>query len=162
WFLILALVTGLTACAAAQAPATGSDSNGETSSAGEVSGAETEWKGEIPIGVLFSRDGAWGTYGAKSFRAIDFAIEDVNAAGGINGYRLVAKVYDNHAQIEQVAAIVRKMALEDRVVAMIGPNTSGEGEVAFPIAAQLGLPVVSTSTAKGGMMGTGQDANGKQ
>ncbi|MBI3964598.1 MAG: ABC transporter substrate-binding protein [Chloroflexi bacterium] len=46
-------------------------------------------KGDLKIGVLFSKEGAWGSYGAKSFRAIDAAIADANEAGGVNGYKLV-------------------------------------------------------------------------
>ncbi|MBI3964597.1 MAG: ABC transporter substrate-binding protein [Chloroflexi bacterium] len=57
--------------------------------------------------------------------------------------------------------MIRKLALEDKVLAIIGPNTSGEGEVAFPVVAQLGVPLVSTSTAKGGIMKLGL-ADGKQ
>ena len=117
--------------------------------------ATPAFKGDIPLGVLYTKDGVWGSYGVRAFRAIDIAVQDVNAAGGINGYRLAPKIYDNHGELAEVASLVRKMALEDRVVAMVGPNSSGEAEVAFPVAAATGVPVLATSTAKGGIMKLG-------
>lgn len=117
--------------------------------------AGPSFKGDIKIGTLYSKEGVWGSYGAKALRAIDLAVTDVNNDGGINGYRLAPRAYDNNARLDQVPALIRKMALDDKVLVIVGPNTSGEGEVAFPIAAQALTPILATSTAKGGIMRLG-------
>jgi len=107
---------------------------------------------EIKIGVVLSVDGPWGSYGKKAFRGVRLAAEDVNKAGGINGMMIKLVEYDNHANAREVPNIIRRLATSDNVVAIIGPFTSGEGEVGFPVANQLKVPIVAPATAKGGIM----------
>jgi branched-chain amino acid transport system substrate-binding protein len=60
--------------------------------------------------------------------------------------------YDNRANPGELPNIVRQLATVDNVLAIIGPNTSGEAEIVFPIANQLKVPVLGTSVAKGGIL----------
>ena len=107
---------------------------------------------ELKIGVIYTVDGAWGSYGQKSFRGIRAAAEDLNAKGGINGMKVRLVEYDNRANPNELPNIVRRLATVDNVLAIIGPNTSGEAEIVFPIANQLKVPVLGTSVAKGGIL----------
>jgi branched-chain amino acid transport system substrate-binding protein len=107
---------------------------------------------ELKIGVIYTVDGAWGSYGQKSFRGARAAAEDLNAKGGVNGMKIQLVEYDNRANPNELPNIVRRLATVDNVLAIIGPNTSGEAEIVFPIANQLKVPVLGTSVAKGGIM----------
>ena len=107
---------------------------------------------ELKIGVIYTVDGAWGSYGQKSFRGIRAAAEDLNAKGGVNGMKVRLIEYDNRANPNELPNIVRRLATVDNVLAIIGPNTSGEAEIVFPIANQLKVPVLGTSVAKGGIL----------
>lgn len=107
---------------------------------------------EIKIGVIYTVDGVWGSYGQKSFRGIRAAAEDLNAKGGVNGAKIHLVEYDNRANPNELPNIVRRLATVDNVLAIIGPNTSGEAEIVFPIANQLKVPVLGTSVAKGGIL----------
>ena len=107
---------------------------------------------EVRIGVLLTVDGPWGSYGKKAFRGIHLAVEDVNKAGGIGGLPIKLHEYDNHANKREVPNIIRRLVTVDKVVAIIGPFTSGEGEVGFPIANRLKTPIVAPATAKGGIL----------
>jgi branched-chain amino acid transport system substrate-binding protein len=107
---------------------------------------------ELKIGVIYTVDGAWGSYGQKSFRGIRAAAEDLNAKGGVNGMKVRLVEYDNRANPNELPNIVRRLATVDNVLAIIVPNTSGEAEIVFPIANQLKLPVLGTSVAKGGIL----------
>jgi branched-chain amino acid transport system substrate-binding protein len=102
--------------------------------------------------MIYTVDGAWGSYGQKSFRGARMAAEDINAKGGVNGMKITLVEYDNRANPNELPNIVRRLATVDNVVAIIGPNTSGEAEIVFPIANQLKVPVLGTSVAKGGIM----------
>jgi branched-chain amino acid transport system substrate-binding protein len=116
-------------------------------------GAAAQLQGpEIKIGVLYTVDGPWGSYGQKSFRGVRSAAEDINASGGINGVKIKLVEYDNRANPNELPNIVRRLATVDNVLALIGPNTSGEAEIVFPLANQLKLPVLGTSVAKGGLL----------
>ena len=107
---------------------------------------------ELKIGVIYTVDGAWGSYGKKGFQGVRAAAEDINARGGVNGMKIKLVEYDNRANPGELPNIVRQLATVDNVLAIIGPNTSGEAEIVFPIANQLKVPVLGTSVAKGGIM----------
>jgi branched-chain amino acid transport system substrate-binding protein len=107
---------------------------------------------EIKIGVIYTVEGAWGSYGQKSFRGIRMSAEDINAKGGVNGAKIKLIEYDNRASPNELPNIVRRLATVDNVLAIIGPNTSGEAEIVFPIANQLKVPALGTSVAKGGIL----------
>jgi len=107
---------------------------------------------ELKIGVIYTVDGVWGSYGKKGFQGVRAAAEDINARGGVNGMKLKLVEYDNRANPGELPNIVRQLATVDNVLAIIGPNTSGEAEIVFPIANQLKVPVLGTSVAKGGIM----------
>ena len=107
---------------------------------------------ELKIGVIYTVDGVWGSYGKKGFQGVRAAAEDVNARGGVNGMKIKLVEYDNRASPSELPNIVRQLATVDNVLAIIGPNTSGEAEIVFPIANQLKIPVLGTSVAKGGIL----------
>jgi len=83
---------------------------------------------------------------------VDYAADDINAKGGIGGVKIKLVKYDNHGSANELPNIVRQLATSDNVLAIIGPNTSGEAEIVFPIANQLKVPVLGTSVAKGGLL----------
>ena len=107
---------------------------------------------ELKIGVIYTVDGVWGSYGKKGFQGVRAAAEDLNARGGVNGMKIKLVEYDNRANPGELPNIVRQLATVDNVLAIIGPNTSGEAEIVFPIANQLKVPVLGTSVAKGGIL----------
>jgi branched-chain amino acid transport system substrate-binding protein len=107
---------------------------------------------EVKIGAIYTVDGVWGTYGVEGFRGVDYAADDLNAKGGIGGVKVKLVKYDNHGTANELPNIVRQLATVDNVLAIIGPNTSGEAEIVFPIANQLKVPVLGTSVAKGGLL----------
>ena len=117
-----------------------------------AAGASLALAQELKIGVIYTVDGAWGSYGKKGFQGVRAAAEDINARGGVNGMKIKLLEYDNRANPGELPNIVRQLATVDNVLAIIGPNTSGEAEVVFPIANQLKIPVLGTSVAKGGIL----------
>jgi branched-chain amino acid transport system substrate-binding protein len=107
---------------------------------------------EIKIGVIYTVEGAWGSYGVKSFRGVRYAADDLNAKGGIEGVKIKLVEYDNHNSPTDLPNIVQRLATVDQVLAIIGPNTSGEAEIVFPFCNKLEIPVLGTSVAKGGIL----------
>ena len=108
---------------------------------------------EVKIGVIYTVDGVWGTYGVEGFRGVDYAADDLNAKGGIGGVKVKLVKYDNHGS--------RQRAAEHRAASSppsttywpsSGPTPRGEAEIVFPIANQLKVPVIGTSVAKGGLL----------
>src|SRR5260370_13936300 len=88
---------------------------------------------EIKIGVIYTVEGAWGSYGQKSFRGIRMSAEDINAKGGVNGAKIKLIEYDNRASPNQLPNIVRRLDSVDNVIAINAQNTIGESETGFTL-----------------------------
>lgn len=79
------------------------------------------------------------------------AEEDVNKAGGINGSPLRIIMEDSPFDPKQTVTLVRKLAEQDKVFAILGPYSTGEFEVAAPLANELKVPVIATISTKPGI-----------
>lgn len=77
--------------------------------------------------------------------------EEVNADGGVSGKDLEIVIYDSGADPAEAANLVRKLASDDEVIAILGPFTSSEAEVAFPVANQLEVPITAQASSKPGV-----------
>ncbi|HEY1101652.1 MAG TPA: ABC transporter substrate-binding protein [Myxococcota bacterium] len=104
----------------------------------------------VKIGTIGSTSGALATFGSALQDAIVLASENVNAAGGIfDGRPLELVIVDSTSD----AAVAREKAnelVEQGVVAIVGPETSGQSEQVLGIAENAKLPMVTccaTSTA---------------
>lgn len=99
----------------------------------------------IKIGVSYELSGAVATYGDDSVKGIEMAIEEINAAGGVNGKQIEAVKYDTKSEPAEATTLATKLMTQDKVVTIIGPATSGSFKATIPVANQNKVPVVSGS-----------------
>lgn len=97
-----------------------------------VSAPQSIAQNEIKIGLSFSRTGLYSTINKTTEVAVDIAVAEINAAGGINGKKLTVVKFDTASDPKQAVAAVRKFARDDKALAVIGPFSSSEARVAFP------------------------------
>lgn len=90
-------------------------------------------------------------WGIRERHAVEMAVEEINASGGINGSPIEIVFGDSASEPQQAATLTRKMANDDKVLAIWGPHTSGDAEVAFPQANELKAPMIASSSAKPGL-----------
>ena len=114
-----------------------------------VSGAQA--KDPIKIGVAFAFQGVWSDWCKWNVIALEMAIEEINAAGGVNGMPLKSVTYDTASKPDEATRIVRKLASDDKVLAILGPFSSSECEVAFPVGNQLGIVMIAQASSKPGV-----------
>ena len=100
---------------------------------------------ELALGYLPSGAGPFATFSKTNEIAAQIAIDEINAAGGIAGKRLRIVAFDTAGKPDQAVVGVRKLADDDKVLAIIGPFSSSECRVVFPAADRAG--VVSMSMA---------------
>jgi branched-chain amino acid transport system substrate-binding protein len=80
------------------------------------------------------------------------AIDEANAAGGVDGYKIEVLLLDDGTATAgqydpaQAATNARKMVADKGVVAAIGPQMSGSGKAMSPILSQGGLATVTPSS----------------
>lgn len=99
----------------------------------------------IRIGLNYELSGAVAQYGQASVDGITMAIDEINAAGGVDGKQIELVSYDNKSEPAEATTLSTKLMTEDNVVAVIGPATSGSFKATIPVANQNQIPVVSGS-----------------
>jgi len=105
----------------------------------------------LKIGVLTSLTGKGTDWGKKQKVALEMVEQETNASGGINGSPVKFVIYDTGGENQQAVILTRKLASEDKVLAILGPYFSGECEVAFPQGNELKIPIISATSAKPGI-----------
>ena len=80
----------------------------------------------IKIGALFSVTGPASFLGAPEEKTAQMLVEKINAAGGVNGQKLELVVKDTGGSPEKAVSFAKQLIEEDKVLAIIGPSTSGE------------------------------------
>ncbi len=112
---MLTAATALTACGSASGTETTAAAGGE----GQSEGAGESWK----IGAQGPLTGAAAVYGNAVVNGAQIAIDEINAAGGINGFRIEYKSADD--EHDQEKAINAYNSLKDWGMQMlVGPTTS--------------------------------------
>ncbi len=99
----------------------------------------------IKIGINYELSGPVATYGQASLDGIKMAMEEINAAGGIKGKKIELKEYDNKSEPAEATTLATKLMTSDKVVAVLGPATSGNFKATIPIATKDKVPVISGS-----------------
>lgn len=100
---------------------------------------------EIKIGVNYELTGEVATYGQASVAGIKLAVEEINAAGGINGKLIKLVEYDNKSDKAEAMSLSTKLMTRNKVVAVMGPATSGAFSSTIPEANNNKIPVASGS-----------------
>jgi branched-chain amino acid transport system substrate-binding protein len=87
-------------------------------------GTDVTFEGEIPIGVMLPMTGGMASFGEDMFSAIQIAADEINAAGGILGKRVVLVQADD-AGDPATAVNAATMLVSQEVVAVVGGYSSG-------------------------------------
>src|SRR5260221_12954939 len=94
---------------------------------------------EILLGYLPSLAGPFATLSRTNEIAAQIAVDEINAIGGINGKKLKIISFDTAGKPDQAVVGLRKLAEDDKVLAVIGPFSSGECRVVFPAGERSGV-----------------------
>ncbi|MDN4494068.1 ABC transporter substrate-binding protein [Ureibacillus aquaedulcis] len=123
----------------------GCSSNEGTSSTGGSSSSAGESSDVIKIGANLELSGAVASYGSSIKDGAELAIEEINAAGGIDGKQIEFVPVDNKSESAEATNAAIKLATQDKVTAMIAPATSGNAIATAQIANQYKIPTVTAS-----------------
>jgi len=102
---------------------------------------------EIRIGINAELTGSKPTVGDSCQKAMELLASQVNAGGGLKlgdkKYRLKLLVEDNEDKAESAAAVAQKLISQNNVLAIIGPNASGNAIPAARICEDNGVIMIS-------------------
>lgn len=148
--LALCLITALLAgCSGKDDPTQPTGESGGGEPAGET----------LKVGINYELSGAVATYGQGSVDGIEMAFEKINAAGGINGKMIEAVKYDNKSDAAEATTLTTRLMTQDKVLAVVGPATSGAFKATIPVANNNKIPVASGSATAEDVTGTFQLAD---
>lgn len=104
-------------------------------------------KKPYPVGAVFGVTGAASFLGEPERNTAKMIEEWVNGAGGIQGHPLKVLVEDTKSDEGQAVLGVRKLLEKDKVIAIIGPSTTGESMAVVPIMEKAKTPLISCAAA---------------
>lgn len=96
---------------------------------------------EVKIGALVPLTGPFAVYGSYTLDGMRFAVDELNARGGVLGARVVLVEADEKNDAKEAVAIFKRMAEVDRVTAVVGTISSGIGAVLSAEAEQAKVPL---------------------
>jgi branched-chain amino acid transport system substrate-binding protein len=102
---------------------------------------------ELLLGYLPALAGPFATLSRTDEIAAQIAIDEINAAGGIDGKRIRIISFDTAGKPDQAVVGLRKLAEDDKVLAVIGPFSSAECRVVFPAGERAGIVTMSMASS---------------
>ncbi|MDD4801884.1 MAG: ABC transporter substrate-binding protein [Syntrophomonas sp.] len=97
---------------------------------------------KIKVGLNVELSGGAATYGTDARDGALLAIEQINAAGGILGKQLEPVVRDNKSAADE-AMTISSALVGEKIVAQIGPLTSGDVAGSTPIMMEKKIPLIA-------------------
>lgn len=101
---------------------------------------------EIIIGEYASLTGTTATFGVSTHNGVLLAIEEANAAGGINGKKIKLITEDDRSKADEARVVVTKLVTQNKAVAVLGEVASTRSMTAAPVCQQYKVPMVSPSS----------------
>ncbi|HIR47106.1 MAG TPA: ABC transporter substrate-binding protein [Candidatus Caccousia avicola] len=121
----------------------GCSNTGDGGSASGGSDSDT-----IRIGGLAPLTGDAASYGVAVNNAIQMAVEDINANGGIDGKQIEYIYYDEKGDTTEATNAYNKLVQDDKVVAIIGDVTTKPTLAVAQTSQQDNIPIITaTATA---------------
>jgi urea transport system substrate-binding protein len=87
----------------------------------------------LHVASLFDLTGNLNIYGIQEMNVSRYAIETINAAGGVLGKKLVLHEYDTQSKIELYSRYAQEVSANDQITAVVGCFTGASREAARPV-----------------------------
>ncbi|CAN5583388.1 ABC transporter substrate-binding protein [soil metagenome] len=110
---------------------------------------------DIKIGVAEALSGGAAQYGVSIRDGFALAADQINAAGGINGNKIVLVVEDEQGKKEEAINVFKKLIFQDNVLMVFGPTLSNSAQAADPIAQAAKIVAFGTSNTADGITSIG-------
>jgi len=110
---------------------------------------------DIRIGAAQALTGGAAQYGNNIRNGLQLALDEINAAGGVNGNKLVLLIEDEQTKKEEAINVFRKLIFKDKVLMVFGPTLSNGALAAHPIAQGAKTVALATSNTIDGITDPG-------
>jgi branched-chain amino acid transport system substrate-binding protein len=104
--------------------------------------------GGIPLGLVASENGELKPWGEDSVKGARLAVQEVNAAGGINGKMVSLYIEDSASKPEQGKSAAEKLTSDDKVICLIGEVASGITAQMGAVADEKNVPLIAVGATR--------------
>lgn len=101
-------------------------------------------KEPIKLGAFFALSGPAAHIGTPTKLVAEMVVDKINKEGGINGRPMQLVIGDTESDPAKAATIAKKFIHADKVAAIIGPTSTGEGMNVKKIVEEAGIPTFMT------------------
>ncbi|MBI4293570.1 MAG: ABC transporter substrate-binding protein [Betaproteobacteria bacterium] len=105
---------------------------------------------ELVLGLSYPKTGRYSTISATEV-AVDIAVAEINAAGGVNGRKIRLDKFDTASDAKNAQIAVQRFAEDVKALAIIGPYSSQEAQVAFATSERLEIVQIPNSATAPGL-----------
>ena len=105
----------------------------------------------IKIGVAEALSGPAAQYGVSIRNGFEMAVDEINAAGGVNGSKIELVVEDEQGKKDEAINAFKKLIFQDKALMLFGPTLSNSASAADPIAQASKIVVFGTSNTADGI-----------
>lgn len=109
----------------------------------------------IKVGVYGDLTGPTSSFGQSTKNGVELAVEEINAAGGVNGKKIEIVSEDDQGRPEQAKTVVSKLISQDKVQALLGEVASTNSLAAAPVAQEAKVPMITPSSTNPKVTETG-------
>ena len=113
---------------------------------GGNSNATTDGGDTIKVGVYGDLTGQTSSFGQSTINGIRLAVDEINAAGGVNGKKITLISEDDQGRPEQAKTVMSKLVNQDKVQAVLGEVASSNSLAAAPVAQEAKIPMITPSS----------------
>lgn len=121
-------------------------------SGGAGGGGEQSDAGPYRLGLVHSSEGPFATNSATARAGARYAVEQLNAAGGIRGRQIELVEVDARNDPQTLVTAIPELISEEEVFAILAPVDSAGCEIACAIAADLEVPTLSAGAGRPGVL----------
>ena len=101
----------------------------------------------VKVGFVYIMSGPFSAYGQFAKKGAQLAVEEINAAGGINGKKVEAFFEDSTGKPDVAIRVLRKLVFQEKVDFLIGLDSSGVAKTVVPSIPQMKTPLIITHAA---------------
>ena len=106
---------------------------------------------ELVLGLTHAKTGRYSGVGVGTEIAVDIAVAEINAAGGVNGKKLRVEKFDTGSEAKNAQVAAQKFAEDARALGIIGPFSSQEAQVGFAAGERLEIVQIPNAASAPGL-----------
>ena len=142
--LCLAMLFSLAACASKDDTTT--DTSSDTTDTADTTDTTSDGEKTVRLGLIGPMTGDYANYGTSTRDGAQIAVDEINEAGGVNGYTFVLDTQDSQGDPDSAVSAYGKL-MDSGMNVSLGCVLSGEAQSVITAAVEDGILIVTPTSS---------------